>query len=255
MADKNAKQIAKKAADKESEIVINRIIMIFSVAVAFVIYLLNAPKITAAQYLELNESRINGIAVPLISALLLAGAIVFFILMRVKGVEEKHKSVNSYNMLFCTAGFALIAVPVWLNYRSEDVCRQLLIAVIAVTVLYLVYYLYQKEFFMFSVFTAAGAYALFLSTNIIMNILVFAAAVIVVVIALLLKIKRGVIKLGENKLRVLSYNANYLPYFILAAVLVASGIAVMISGVILYPIIAVFALYIIMGIVYTVKLI
>ena len=140
--------------------------------------------------------------------------------------------------------------------------RFLYIAVPVVTVLALVYYLYQHEFFLVAALCTLGILGVWLcprSANhpvVVYGYFVVLAAILVAVVVLsrVLDSRGGVLPLGGKEVRVLPKGANYLMFYVTCAIVAIAVIAGILLGghVALYGVLAAWLL--VSAVYYTVKL-
>jgi hypothetical protein len=141
---------------------------------------------------------------------------------------------------------------------------------ITVTVVVYLYYLYQREFFWFSLFTAAGCFCLYLADTsasplaedhrIIFKVLLAAAAVFIFAFALTLMKNKGRLKFKSLDLKILEQSAKYFQFFVLSAIIAVFAAAGFLPAALVffsffYLICALLAYFIIIGIYFTVKII
>ncbi len=140
--------------------------------------------------------------------------------------------------------------------------RFLYIAVPVVTVLALVYYLYQHEFFLVAALCTLGILGVWMcprSANhpvVVYGYFVVLAAILVAVVVLsrVLDGRGGVLPLGGKEVRVLPKGANYLMFYVTCAIVAIAVIAGILLGghVALYGVLAAWLL--VSAVYYTVKL-
>lgn len=144
-----------------------------------------------------------------------------------------------------------------------DGVRAMLVLVPVVAVLALIYYLYQKEFFVVAVSGAAALFALWWMRQTIWTMKIYllavvALVVIVLCIALALYLKKGdgVLTLSGKRIRVFGKTANYTVLVVACALMAVLLLAALLLGptVAYYLMFGVVALLFVMAVYYTVKL-
>ena len=161
-------------------------------------------------------------------------------------------------------GFALISLCAFaatLFYASG--IKLCLVVVPAICVLGMIYYLYQKEFFLVCVINAAGILALWSIRAFGMGLklyLLIAAALVVILLCVALTValqtRQGVLTVMGQRVRVFSKSSSYVPLYLSAALSAAAMAAGLIFGVTVayYAIFVLAALLFILAVYYTVKL-
>jgi hypothetical protein len=144
-----------------------------------------------------------------------------------------------------------------------DGVKAMLVLVPVVAVLALVYYLYQKEFFVVAVSGAAALFALGWMRQEGWSVKVYllglvALIVICLCIVLVLHLKKedGVLTLAGKRIRVFSKQANYVPILVVCGAMALTLLAALLLGATAayYLMFVVVALLFIMAVYYTVKL-
>ena len=146
-------------------------------------------------------------------------------------------------------------------FRASGI-QFLYIAVPAVAVLALIYYLYQHEFFLIAVLSALGILAVHLVPRADLSALIaygYAVALAVILAAALLFSRKlqtsgGILKLGGKELRLFPKNANYAMLYVTCIVVAAVLVAALLLGSlpVLYGVMVAWLL--IMAVYYTVRL-
>lgn len=154
-------------------------------------------------------------------------------------------------------GTAAAALAVVLFYKQLSGTK-LIIGLIVVALLYFVKYLYGGSFYLFSAYTALSAVVIeLISVNssavveLIFRVLAIAAGAFVLVLALMAKTGKS------NKLTTLlmKKEADAYPYMATSAVLVLAGVlAFVISSVAFYATLALLICYLVIAIIYTIKM-
>lgn len=255
MNSNRKKSVPDTSQARTGEVVINRLLIMFMLSVVGVVALLYMGRMTISQVIWLYESQLPLILL-IITGLLLAGAVFLFIKNKNKRSEERMKTINSLNLL-CSSAFVFLCA-LYLKFPGNEsyptVASRLLVVLVATTVLYFIFYLYQREFFILSLLTAIAGLGIYYSAAMFMRIILMVFAALILILTVILKTKGGQIKLGKRKVRVI-YAGMFLPFIILSLLILAVAVlAFIISGINIYGLIALFAYYLIIGIFFTVKL-
>ena len=162
----------------------------------------------------------------------------------------------------CTGSFAALSIcAVAARFFRESGIPALCVLVPALAALGLVYYLYQREFFVVAAASAGGLLGVWLIRRgtgrlVLYPYLILAALALVaaVVLAVMLQKNQGVLKRDGRDVQILPRNANYVMIYVTCALVAAVLIAALAVGgqVILYA--ALVAWLLIMAVYYTVKL-
>lgn len=192
-----------------------------------------------------------------VSALVCAGC-VFWMIRNAKN-EEKNRlpavvAVITAVVAVCSTVFAVFV---------GDGVRAMLVLVPVVAVLALIYYLYQKEFFVVAVSGAAALIALWWMRQTIWTMKIYLLAVVALVVIVLcmafvlfLKKSEGVLTVAGKRIRVFSKSANYAAMLVACALMAVLVVAALLLGptVAYYLMFGVVALLFVMAVYYTVKL-
>ena len=248
--------MANKAKDtkiQRSEVLYYRMLVVLAALIA-VIFSITYFTGTAEDY---NSFLLNvAPVIAIVFAVLCIPAIIFFAVCRKRGKDEKNKVFSSGYLLslvlWLTSIFALYGR---ISSKSS-------IAYIVVTAaLYFVYYLFNREFFVFSLYAAVGAGILMMihSSTRPEHIIAAILAVIVSIAAVLLVIgdkKKPVeIKLGKAKLKITDGTFKAYPFIVSAAILIAGAVlSFFFADMAFYSLIVLFACYLVFTIVNTVKM-
>ena len=251
---------SKKYAERRNEIITYRLLIFFGIAVcavSFFIYAMNIPQ-NAIKSLD----RLS-FAVLIITGILLILSFVFLVYRNRQSVDESERVIHSKS-LFVIA-ILLFLSDLLIYFTRQKWIPVLTAFVITVTILAYIYYLYQREFFYFSFFTAMGCFFLyftssqFLSPAVRMGFraLLFAGAVFVLISALLFMKSKGQLKIRafNVNIKILEKNSRYVPFFILSVFIAGLAAASFFSINFFYLICALIVYFVIVGIYFTVKMI
>ena len=261
-ADPRAKRTERA---KKEDVVLNRILIWFGAAVVaeFVLLLLgryyNAHSTTnEAIMLAYKLHQIVDVAVWVFLALAVVCAVWLFL------VKKGGKRVGLPLALTVIFGSLFVICGVASRFQDPGIqflCR----AVLGLTVLALIYYLYQKEFFVTAVVTAAGILGLWLVRRtdgshaaVLYGYMALCAVLVLAVVLIGRKLQQndGVWGEGEKKRQLLPRGASYGMMYLTCGVVAAVLIAALVAGTALayYLIFALVAWIFIMAVYYTVKL-
>ena len=154
---KKQKAERKLAEQKKSDLILYKLMIYFCVAIVGIISAMSIGKSLTAQAKFLT----NVLPILLVvSGIALAGAIIWFAMCRSRHVDESAKIITSTGLL----GTAIVLfVSCLYNKLSGDIFNVLLFFICAV-VLYFVYHIFKRSFFLCSISAAAGFVLIKLST-------------------------------------------------------------------------------------------
>lgn len=257
--DKNAKQ-AKAAKAKAEEAALNRILcwMVGGVILEFILLLLNRYVI----YSKVSEYAIHMAvytAVKILAVAALACAVAAGYWWKSARSVGK-KSVLPGALCLFLIGLSLCCFGVWLFYGQSYFrgVELLLYVVPVVVVLALIYYLYQREFFLIACGGVLALLGVWGSGSSRTFYLYVALSVVLVALGALLTRKaqsgQGMVEWKGKSIRVFGKDANYALVYVGAVVSAAALLACLasVSSVILYAVLVAWLL--IMAVYYTVKL-
>lgn len=194
-------------------------------------------------------------------ALLFAAGCVGSVVWAVQS-KQKGKEIRLPIALAAVAAALALCCAVIRLVPSVTGIRFLYVAVPVTAVLAMVYYLYQKEFFVVAALSAAGLAGLWLLQRreghvalvyvclIGLGVLLAACAVL----ARMLQAKRGILMVKGKEIRIFPENANYMMFYITCGLVAA----VMVGGIVLGPQMLLYAVLVawllVMAVYYTVKL-
>lgn len=257
---KNEVKKRKDELDDKNNVIVNRMMIMFVLATAVIVALLLLDKQPAR---VVSGFRTNVIPyIQIASAVLLIGAIVFKVIRYNKKVFDGNKVLSSSTLLTLSIIFFSLSALYKFLGNSKTV-----IAVIGVLVVAFVWYFFQKDYFYYTIYTIISVLLLFgirngPSPTLIRNIIYFASYVLVVLIPVVLLImlmtarkNKGVFKVGGKRYLIMKPSYLYFPFFVgIAVTLIGAILGFILSSLVIYVIIALFAAYLIFGIVYTVKM-
>ena len=251
----------KKYRDRRNAVITQRLIILFAVAVASLVFFISAMNIPRAEPERLNLIAFVGL---MITGALFITALIFFVRRLIDGIDESDKTLHSKN-LFAAAAFFFFAF-VLIFFKGQEWIPFLTALSISVTALIYLFYLYQREFFWFAFFTAACCFLLYFAEAPLLSagyktffkVALAAAAVLLPAITLALMKNKGHIKHKSLNIKILEHNAKYFQFFIIAAVAAVFAVMGFIPAALFsffYLICAALACFIIIGVYFTVKII
>ena len=246
--------------ERQEDVVLNKVLwwIVGAVVLEFLLLLLNRfysyytpDGIALAQALR-TVFTVLGIVLPLCFLALLAWY---------RSARRSGKGTRLSGALTLIALALAVCAVVIAVFRASGI-QFLYIAVPAVAVLALIYYLYQHEFFLIAVLSALGILAVHLVPRADLSALIaygYAVALAVILAAALLFSRKlqtsgGILKLGGTELRLFPKNANYAMLYVTCIVVAAVLVAALLLGSlpVLYGVMVAWLL--IMAVYYTVRL-
>ncbi len=245
--------------EKNEETKINRLMLFFALAAVAVVALLLVNKNVPLYY---REAAVILHVIPwlkIVSVIALVVSAVFWFVSKKKNAEEANIRIFS-NATWLALSAMLVAIA--FSYEYFQIPGAVTV-IIAFLVLAFIESIYSKDFFAYSVYTCIGAILLYVcgrsnTVSLFKNVLKYGIKALAIVIPVLvivlgvMLIKNGG-KIGN--LSLLKPGYKLYPFFVTSAVILASAVLSFIfSSLMIYAIIAVFAVYLIIAIVYTVKM-
>ncbi len=248
--------MAKKVNDskiKRSEVLYYRMLIVLAALIAVIFSITYATRTAEGS----NSFILTGAPIAaLVFAALCLPAIVFFIVCRKKGINERNRVLSSGYLL----GLALWLTSIFALYGPLST-KAAMAYIIVTAALYYIYYIFKHEFFVFSLYASIGA-ALLLSINSAGNIehIISAALALVLSAAVIFAVARDkkkplAIKLGKNDVKITDGSFKLYPFATLALVIVlGSVLSFFMANAAFYSLIVLFAAYLVFTIVNTVKM-
>ena len=248
----------KKELERKNEIMINRLMILFILAIAMITLLVMGMNVSVVQYIDLYEN--YALTSVIVTGVLFVLSVAFFVYNTMKK-NSSDKTLNKYNILGLFSVLFLFALAI---LRQGILVLPILLAVtISVTLLIFIYYLYQKDFFWIAVLTAVGCFLIYYTQSTLLRgyfamfIKIMLIALPFVLVWLTLELKKNKGYFGKNKnIKLVGENMKCFPIWILCGLFVSAGVLSFITlSFIFYTIIAVLAYFLAVGIYYTIKLI
>lgn len=248
---------SRKYSARRNEIITNRLLILFGLTIVLIACFVFFMNMTFDGAEKLQDIAFAGMII--FGAAVLA-SFIFAVYRYKNGVDESDKSVHSKNMFGTAVILFLIDLLIFFTYQKW--IPFLTAFAISLTILVYVYYLYQKEFFTFSVFTAIGCFLVYFSKSQILpryftlgfKSLLALLAVFIFVFAFTVKKNKGVFL----KVNILDKNSYYFQFYILSAFLAVSAVLVFQTFFAInffYIIVGIIVYFIAAGIYFTVRMI
>jgi len=253
---------SRKYTEQRNEIITYRLLLLFAVAVCVVGFFIFAMNIPKNEIQKLEKISFAGL---IITGILFISSVVFLVYRINLAVDESDRVIHSKSVFLTAMVLFLSDLVIFFTYQRW--IPLMTAVIITVMVLAYIYYLYQKEFFYFSVFSALSCFLLYLAGSQYLSesfrmgfrVLLAVCAVFIVVFAFLLMRSKGQLKSRPFKLniKILDKNSKYFQFFILS-VFFAGFAAVSFFAIdinFFYLICSLIVYFIIVGIYFTVKMI
>ncbi len=245
----------------KKDYVTNKLLLVFTLAFAVLLFFTNISRMMRSTTSFLTAWNITKIASGVFLALFVVG-IIMLIVERSKGIDTKYRLLSGKNISIASAIIAILSLALAIVF-STTTLTLIYVFVPALVVLYIIYYSYQREFFMVALSSILSGVGIWLVRSEIVNsadtlVLVAVAALIVILAAFTVAVQvgKGSFKLFGREVSVFKSGARYtliyltyvLSLLLLAAAFLAPDLAI-------YFIFGLIAYIVITGIYYTVKLI
>lgn len=195
--------------------------------------------------------------------LVLIASFIYYIVRRRQKIDDSMKFFGSPILLGSAS--LLFGISLMFNYL---LVIGTVICLIAAILLYFIYCFYQRDFFWFSIITAAGTILLYAcsldSTSVMLKNIVKTAAkasaiilpVIFIIAILVFKRADGCIMLNGKNVKIMKDEYRYYPFITAAAITLAGSVAArFFLGTMIYSTVLLLAAYLLIAIIYTVKMI
>ena len=252
---KKQKAEQKLAAQKKSDLVLYKLMVFFCLAIVGVagVMTIGRSMLTQAKFLT------NVLPILLIVAgLALAASIVWYAMCRSRHVDESGKIITSANLMGTAIVFFLSCLY---NKLSSDVFNVLLFFIAAI-VLYFVYHIFRRDFFLCSIAAAAGFVLIKLSTisqssafgfifSTACGILAIAAPVVFIVFGIVLHANKGVFL----KKKLIDKGDHIYPMLIVSGISLAGALAAFfVPAAAIYAIVVILAAYLALAVANTIRM-
>lgn len=256
----NSKKERKAEEQKLNDVAVNRVMILFTLTVVGVV-VLNILRNVVGK----NEYIFVLNVLPFVqigTALLVAAAAIWFYLCRKNNVDETYRLFKSSYVL----GTAITIFVPALLYKYTHVTGAIVIMVAALVLCY-VYNFYPRDFYMYSILTAVGAVLMYaaglgkayltLFTIVKIAAGIVAIAVAIATLAVTLKVRKcnGKLEFFGKKIS-FGGSFKYYPFVIGAVILLLGTIVSFVAGAAtVYALCAFFAAYLVIAIIYSIKMI
>jgi len=183
-------------------------------------------------------------------------ALVFFIIRRAHGTDERTSVLSSSYLLVLVAWLTSIY-----TFYSHITSTKLVAYILVSSALYFIYYLFSREFFIFSLYTALGAGLLVMinsslvTSHIILSVLVALVSALAIVLVMADKKKPVKVKIGKTSFSLTDGTFKMYPFCISAGIMLAGVILSFIVGsMAFYSLIVLFVYYLAFTVINTVKM-
>ncbi len=254
------KIVAREQQEKRDDFLANRmLILMLAVTFAVVAMLLikkNNPTYEAVFILHALTWVQIGFGV------LLCAAIANFVIKRKNGADESGRYIDSGLLLCAAASFFLMSL-----FYTKLLTTGCVAFLLAAVILYFIYCFYQRDFFWYTVMTYCGAVLIYLASlrlgggtvKIIAKIVGKCAAFIlpaaVIIAVLVIRGRLGTVSIGGKKRRIMHQGYLYYPFIVCSAVTLAGAVtAFLLPAAMIYAVVALFAVFLIIAIIYTIRM-
>jgi len=254
------KSSQKIAMEKREDFLSNRIMIVFVTLTVLIVTLLLLRKNNNNFEASLITGPLLGIRIGL--GVLFAASVGYFAYKKKSHADESFKYFNSSFLLGCAAVLFVVSLvfPYILTLGT-------VVVLIAALLLYFLYCFYAGDFFAYSVMTAIGSLFIYASSlgvtaGAVKGIVKFAAKgcavilpVIVIIALFVLRSSNGDIQLKGKRVKIMRPGYNYYPFFVGAVITFAGSLAsLFFAPAMLYAQIVLFVAYIVIAIIYTIKM-
>ncbi len=258
------KKVKKAEADKRNDVAVNRVMILFALTVIAVLTM------------NLLQSNFGGgmvtfmtVVLPIMTVclgVLTLAALAWHIVCIKKQKDQTYRILKS-SYIFGTALTLFVAALACLLIPSVSCVTVATVVMIAALVLCYVHNFYPTDFFLYSLVTAVSALFLLAikdaqlipathitaSKAIMLVVAALAICFAAAVLAVTLMARKGKLKVGKKAIRV-PHNANLYPFFIGAVLLLAGTVLMLFFPIATIAIGALFAAYLVIAIIYSVKM-
>ena len=246
---------------REKDYVTNKLLLVFTLAFALLLLLMNIGRMmksTATFMAAYTVVKVVAVA----SGVLAAAGIIMMILERTKKKDMSYRLFCGKNVTVAALFVAICATALSLVF-SQSMLMLLYIFVPAVVVLYIIYYSYQREFFLIALSCIVGGIGIWLLGSDLVNtkdVFAMAGAAALVALtagfALCAQLGKGKITLFGREFAPFKGDARYgIIYLTCLLVLMLLAAAFLAPDLAMYFVFALIAYIVLTGVYYTVKLI
>ena len=183
-------------------------------------------------------------------------ALIFFFVKRAHGADERMSVLSSSYIL---------VLAVWLTsiyaFYTHITSIKLVAYILVTSALYFIYYLFSREFFVFSLYTAIGAGLLVLInsslvvSHIVLSVLIALVSALAIMLVMTDRKKPVIVKIGKSKFSLTDGTFKLYPFCISAGIMLAGVILSFVFGsMAFYSLIVLFVYYLTFTVINTVKM-
>ena len=246
---------------RKKDYVTNKLLLVFTLAFALLLLLMNVGRMMKSTATFMTAYTVVKI-VAVAAVVLVAAGIVMIITEHSKKKDMSYRLFSGKNVTVAALFVAICAIALSLVF-SQSMLMLLYIFVPAVVVLYIIYYSYQREFFLIALSCIIGGIGIWLLGSDLVNtkdVFAIAGAAALVILtagfALWAQLGKGKIKLFGRELAVFKADARYgIIYLTCLLVLMLLAAAFLAPDLAMYFVFALIAYIVLTGVYYTVKLI
>jgi len=252
---KKQKADKKLAAQNKSDLILYKLMISFLIAVVGITGMLTVGKsLRSEAFFRTNILP----ALLIVSGAAMVAAIVFFALQRSRHIDESAKIITSANIL----GTAIAFFGSLLYYEVSFDAAQVVILMICAVVLYFVFNIYRKDFFLCSIAAAAGINLIRMATTSMSTIfgsLISIAAkvfgilipIVLIVFVVFLHTNKGIFM----KKKLIDKGDHIYPTILVSAISLAGTILTVVAPAIaIYSIIVLLVAYLAIAVAYTIRM-
>ncbi len=259
MADKRASK--DNIPNRQKDYVTNKLLLVFTIAFAVLLLLMNVGRMMKSTNTFLTAFTMTKV-IAVCALVLTAAGIVMMIVSAVRKADVKYVLLSGKNIASAALFIAICAGALSLAF-NQSTLTLLYVFIPAVVVLYIIYYSYQREFFVIALASAVGATGIWLlssgiatSKSTLIIAAVSAAIVLLAAFTIWGHVGHGTVKIAGKEFSVFKKDARfglvYLTFVLVIALLAAAVIA---SDLSVYFIFGLIGYIVFAGVYYTVKLI
>ncbi len=247
--------------NRKKDYITNKLLLVFTLAFALLMLLMNVGRMMKSTTTFIAAMTTVKVVAICAAAVAVVGIVMLFV-ERAKKIDTEYKLFSGKNVTIGAIFVALCAGALSVVF-SVEMLMLMYVIVPAIVVLYIVYYSYQREFFMIALTSAIGGLGIWVLGSELVNssdtlvVAVSAAAVcICAVITVLAQLRSGKLSIFGNEFTLFKSDARYgLVYLTFVLVLALLAAALLVADFTTYFALGLVAYIVITGIYYTVKLI
>lgn len=186
-------------------------------------------------------------------------ALGYFVFAKIKKINTSKHTCTPLMIL----GTMLVCLFICMFYKNIQL-QKIIITIFVMSLLYFVYYLYKRSFWIYSIYSAAAYMAMLLfgqftnirELNISIKIAAIIASVGIGILAAVIIVRGGAKKIGKGRVTLFEDKLDAVPFSVTSGLLlITAAVSFFTSAITGYMCIALFASFLIIAIVYTIKMI